>query len=89
MPREPHPAEVRRLVLDNFHQLGASPQTLLDMDEKILVDAGRCLARSYRTDRWMAMWLIEVGLVQFYGADGQMLHTVPVPEGLDTQRVAA
>ena len=37
----------------------------------------------------MAMWLLEIGIVQFYDADGNMLLTVNLLEELEPQRMAA
>ena len=56
--------------------------------ETVMIDAGRYVARSYRTDEHMAMWLVDVGLVQFYNAEGDMLLTVIV-DHLPGQRMAA
>jgi hypothetical protein len=62
---------------------------LLRLDETILIDRGRCVARSYRTDGYLAMWLLEVGIVQFYNAEGDMLLTVNLFESFRGQRMAA
>jgi hypothetical protein len=61
----------------------------LNLEETILVDQGRCVARSYRADDYLAMWLMEVGIVQFYNAEGDMLLTVNLLETLLDQRMAA
>jgi hypothetical protein len=37
----------------------------------------------------MAMWLIEIGIVQFYDAEGEMLCTVNLREELEPQRMVA
>jgi hypothetical protein len=57
--------------------------------ESILIDAGRYVARSYRSDDYLAMWLVEVGIVQFYDAEGEMLATINLFESLRPQRMAA
>jgi hypothetical protein len=36
-----------------------------------------------------AMWMIDVGVLQFYDVDGEMLHTVNLFTELQPQRVAA
>jgi len=59
------------------------------IDETILIDQGRYVARSYRTEGYMAMWLVDVGIVQFYDDLGQMLATVNLFELLRPQRMAA
>ena len=47
------------------------------------------MARSYRTDGLMAMWLVEVGIVQFYDADGAMVRTINLLEEMEPLKVAA
>jgi len=37
----------------------------------------------------MAMWMLDAGLIQFYGHDGEMLLTVDVPVRSSEQRRAA
>jgi hypothetical protein len=37
----------------------------------------------------MAMWLVEVGIVQFYDAEGNILQTVNLFEEREPQRMAA
>ena len=86
---DPRVSEVRRIVLDMFEELGAPPECLFDMDEKTMIDRGRCLARTYRAEQLMAMWLIEVGLVQFYNSAGEMLATINLLERRVPQRIAA
>jgi hypothetical protein len=59
------------------------------MEEKILIGRDGYAARTYRLGRLMAMWLVGVGIVQFYDADGNMLATVNLLEELTPQRAAA
>jgi hypothetical protein len=59
------------------------------MEERTRVEQGRCLARCYRADAMMAMWLIEVGIVQFYSAAGDMLATVNLLQRVTPEAVAA
>jgi hypothetical protein len=86
---EPRASDVRRLVVKVFRNLGAPPPSLFDLEEEILIDAGRYLGRSYRADNLMAMWLAEIGLVQFYDSEGNMLRTVNLLEEVAGQRIAA
>jgi hypothetical protein len=37
----------------------------------------------------MAMWMIRVGILQFYDAEGDMLCTINLVRELEPQRVAA
>ena len=72
-----------------FRVLDVALESPLDLEETILIDDGRYAARSYKTDDCLAMWLVEIGIVQFYDAEGQMLCTVNVSEELEPQRMAA
>ena len=89
MTVEPKPHEVRRLVIQVFEELGASMPTLFDLEETILIDDGKCAARSYRVQDYMAMWLLEVGIVQFYDTEGNMLATVNIFKDLKPVKMAA
>jgi hypothetical protein len=89
MRTDPLPHEVRQLVLRTFQDFGVAVFSPADLDEMILVDDGRYAARTYKSDGYMAMWLLEIGIVQFYDADGNMLLTVNLLEELEPQRMAA
>jgi hypothetical protein len=82
-------ADVRDLVARHFLTLGADSLEVEDLQENIRIDRGRCVARCYRVAEMFAMWLIDVGVLQFYGADGEMLHTVNLFTELQPQRAAA
>lgn len=86
---EPGPDEVRRLVLQTLEELGVPVSDFADLEETILLDDGKFAARSYRVQDYMAMWLLEVGLVQFYDADGNMLATVNLFKELKQSKMAA
>ena len=58
------------------------------IDETILIDQGQYVARSYRMEGYMAMWLVSVGLVQFYDDEGRMLATISLFKSLRPQRMA-
>jgi len=68
--------EVRQIVERTFRLLGLSEERLEELKETILLQEGRYLARSYRAADFMAMWLVEVGIVQFYDTQGRMLRTI-------------
>ena len=85
----PQPDDVREVVLRTLEDLGVSPFDLSAVKETILIDAGRYVARSYRLDDYMAMWLIDVGIVQFYDAEGNMLCTINLLVELEPDRMAA
>jgi hypothetical protein len=89
MRRDPLPYEVRELVIRTFEYLDVYLDSPWDLDETILIDDGQYSARTYRIDGYMAMWLVEIGIVQFYDGDGNMLRTVNLLEELEPQRMAA
>ena len=89
MRTEPQPDEVRALVIGVFEDLGAAVSHSFDLNETILVSDGKYAARSYRVDQLVAMWLIDVGIVQFYDADGTMIRHVNLLEETSPQRMAA
>jgi endonuclease YncB( thermonuclease family) len=82
-------ADVRRLVTHYFLDLGVDSVDVDDIQENIRIDRGRCVARCYRVAEMFAMWMIDVGVLQFYDADGEMLHTVNLFTELQPQRAAA
>lgn len=85
----PSAAEVRRLVADVFSDLCDTPFGPLDVNETIRIDSGKLMARTYRCEALLAMWMIEIGLLQFYDEDGCMLRTVNLFEELEPVRAAA
>jgi hypothetical protein len=89
MRTDPRPYEVRELVLRTFQDFGVAIFRSEDIDETILVDEGRYAARTYKVDGYMAMWLLRIGIVQFYDNDGAMLLTVNLLEELEPARMAA
>ncbi|MCE9632204.1 MAG: hypothetical protein K8S94_16015 [Planctomycetia bacterium] len=82
-------ADVRGLVSRHFLKLGVDVVDVDDLQENIRIDRGRCVARCYRVAELFAMWMIDVGVLQFYDADGEMLHTVNLFTELQPQRAAA
>jgi len=89
MRTEPTPHEVRELVIRTFECFDVAVDGPWDLDETILIDDGRYSARTYKAGGHMAMWLVEIGVVQFYDAAGNMLRTVNLLEELAPQRMAA
>ena len=89
MTASPKLHEVRRLVIQMFAELGAALPALFDLEETSLIDNGKCCTRSYRVEGFMAMWLSEIGIVQFYDAEGNMLATVNLLKELEPLKVAA
>lgn len=89
MTVEPKPHDVQRLVLQTFEKLGASVPSFFDLEETLLIDDGKYTARSYRVEGYMAMWLVTVGIVQFYDTEGHMLATVNLFKELKPLKMAA
>jgi hypothetical protein len=84
----PTPTEVRQLVVETFQRLGTHIEAEA-VSETILIRDGRYRGRSYRAAGMMAMWMIDIGLLQFYAADGAMLATISLFDRPISQRVAA
>jgi len=84
-----HAADVRHLVTRYFLDLGLEAVDVAEVQENIRIDRGRCVARCYRVSDMFAMWLIDVGVLQFYDADGEMLQTINLFTELQPQRAAA
>jgi hypothetical protein len=82
------PTQVRQIVLDQFRRLGLNGGDDA-VAETILIRDGRYRGRSYRTDGLMAMWMIDAGLIQLYGADGEMLAAISVEGEPQIRRAAA
>lgn len=85
----PSAAEIRSLVADVFSEFSDTSFGPLDVNETIRIDSGKLMARSYRSDTLLAMWMIEIGLLQFYDEDGNMLRTLNLFEELEPVRAAA
>ena len=83
------PCEVREIVLEVFRGYGAKPDELEQLSETLLIQGGHYFGRSYRTEELMAMWMSEVGVLQFYSADGAMLRTINLLTELTPVRQAA
>jgi hypothetical protein len=79
MTINPQPRQVRRIVIRAFAELGVTIGTVSDLDEQILLDDGH-IARSYKVGDYLAMWLVAVGILQFYDAKGNMIQTINLLE---------
>ena len=82
-----------RLYRPEEEQAGPSPAgdraTGTRIDESIVIDQGRYVARTYRTEGQMAMWLVAAGILQFYDDRGRMLATINLFRSVKPQRLAA
>lgn len=89
MIASPTPQDVRNLVVEQMRRYGVKAAAENALVETILVRDGCYRGRSYRAGGLMAMWMIEIGLVQFYSADGEMLATIHLFDRPVTQNAAA
>lgn len=85
----PSAYEVREIVERTFRSLGLDESEITDLSENLMIDEGRCRARTYRTECHMAMWMIDIGLLQFYDEDGNMLHHANLLAHAAPRRMAA
>lgn len=85
----PTAGEVRAIVRRTLLELGVESSLLADLAETLMIDEGQIRARSYRLDDYMAMWLMDVGILQFYDADGNMLRRTNLHAEFAPHRVAA
>jgi hypothetical protein len=89
MTATPQPDRVRQLIARTFEEFGVPIDNELELNETLLIESRRLVARSYRAGDLMAMWLIGAGLVQFYDGDGAMLRTVNLFKFVQPKRMAA
>ncbi|HVA46550.1 MAG TPA: hypothetical protein VNH11_09265 [Pirellulales bacterium] len=85
----PLATEVRQLVKQTFEDLGIDDDLVDDVNETILINEGTYRGRSYQTEGYFAMWLVDAGLVQFYDDDGNMVCTLNLFNETEPQRMAA
>ena len=85
----PGAEHVRTLVFQTLLELDVHEDALEALDERILLDEGKYIARSYQAAELMAMWLVDVGIVQFYDGDGNMLRTINLLDEVLPRRMAA
>lgn len=89
MTTSPSADEIRKLARTYFRQLGVKSDEVMDMEETARVDRGRVVSHSFLAGELFAMWLVEVGILQFYDAEGEMLLTINLFEKLEPTRMAA
>lgn len=86
----PTPSEVRWIVEQSFQRyFDVSEADLEDMLDTPMIDSGRCIARSYRVSRYLAMWLMDVGILQFYDEEGRMLRRANLFADIEPTAAAA
>jgi hypothetical protein len=83
------PETIRQLVIDQFSRLCDSFRADLDLHERVKIERGRPVARCYHGGTLMAMWMVDIGLVQFYDQQGNMLQTWSLLPTATAERKAA
>ena len=86
----PTPSEVRWIVDQTFQRyFHLTDEDLSELIETPMIDDGRCIARSYRVSTFLAMWLIDVGILQFYDEQGRMLRRANLFAEVEPRAAAA
>lgn len=86
----PTTAEVRWIVEQSFQRyFEISSDDLQDLIELPMIEDGRCMARTYRVSNLLAMWLKDVGILQFYDEQGRMLRRANLFADIDGPTAAA
>ena len=86
----PTPQELRWIVDQSFQRyFSVSDEELEDMVVTPMVEDGRCIAYSYRVSVFLAMWLKDVGILQFYDDQGRMLRRANLFAEVEPRAAAA
>ena len=86
----PTPDEVRWIVDQSFQKFfHISTEELDGMIEIPKIEDGRVVARSYRVANLLAMWLTDIGILQFYDDEGRMLRRVNLFAEIEPRAAAA
>ena len=86
----PTTTEVRWIVEQSFQRyFDLNSEDLEDLIELPMVEDGRCIARTYRVSNLLAMWLKDVGILQFYDEQGRMLRRAHLYADIDPTVTAA
>ena len=86
----PSAPEVRWIVDKTFQRhFHLNDDELDELVETPMIDEGRCIARCYRVSTFLAMWLIDVGILQFYDESGRMLRRANLFAEVEPRAAAA
>ena len=72
----PQADSVREIVMQAFAELTGEPTDPSSLAEVLLIHEGKYRGRSYRAGGLLAMWMMQLGLVQVYDEEGEMLRTI-------------
>ena len=86
----PSDNEVRWIVEQSFQRyFSVTADEVEDILETPVLDDGRCIARCYRVANLLAMWLKDVGILQFYDDRGRMLRRANLFAEIEPRAAAA
>jgi hypothetical protein len=80
---------MRQTILHGFQRHFARTLDESELEERVRIEDGRVLAYSYQLEELFAMWMVPIGLVQFYDAEGNMLQTLDLTSAAAERRSAA
>ena len=83
------PSEMRRIVLRGFAEHHPRSISNEELQEHVRVEDGKIVAYCYEAANLFAMWMVQVGLVQFYDDRGTMLQTLDLKSTTAERRQAA
>ena len=75
---------MRTLIQRSLCEIGVADAVAAEVEEDLLIRDGRAIARSYRAGGYLAMWMLDLGLVQFYSADGDLVRTYTLLQERET-----
>ncbi|QGJ70446.1 Hypothetical protein PBC10988_21430 [Planctomycetales bacterium 10988] len=67
--------DIRPMIQEAFHALGVSESELDQMQDTLLIQDGRFTGRTFRAGNLMAMFMVDIGLIQVYAEHGELLKT--------------
>ncbi|HEX3871552.1 MAG TPA: hypothetical protein VHV77_14010 [Pirellulales bacterium] len=81
--------EVRTIVERTLSELTGSIVEPDLLRESVLINDGKYRGRTYRDGEFTAMWFVDIGLVQFYDGQGNLVRTIKLFEEQMAARRAA
>lgn len=82
-----HPEIVRRLVQAFLAEHGVAAGEQRRMVDTLLLRDGKYVGRSFRCGGFLAMWMIEAGVVTFYDDAGEILQIASVREAAEAASI--
>jgi hypothetical protein len=72
----PQIAEIKKLVVRTFIELGVPSRCLFQMEESSVIRSGTCAARTYAAGDLQAVWFLKKGLIRFSDTEGNTLRVI-------------